>query len=118
MNARRKTLTSLLAACCTAFAACGDGASGGGSGPQDSGPRDEGTTDDGRPGDRGTTDVSDPSDGFFDANDTGALEPLFWVARIGGQTTYAPYLGGTPGDNPNPPPDLPGAQVQVIPGRQ
>lgn len=49
---------------------------------------------------------------------TGALEPLFWVARLNGQTTYAPYVAGTPGDNPDPPPDLPGAQEQIIPGVQ
>lgn len=46
----------------------------------------------------------------------GALQPLFWVARIDGETTYAPYIDGTPVDNPFPPPELPGAAVMVIPG--
>ncbi len=46
----------------------------------------------------------------------GALQPLFWVARINGETTYAPYVDGTPVDNPFPPPELPGATVVVIPG--
>ena len=46
----------------------------------------------------------------------GALQPLFWVARIGGQTQYAPYVNGTPVDNPFPPPALPGASVTIVPG--
>lgn len=46
----------------------------------------------------------------------GALEPLFWTARIGGQVQYAPYVAGTPVDNPFPPPDLPGAALTTIPG--
>jgi hypothetical protein len=46
----------------------------------------------------------------------GALQPLFWVARIGGVTSYAPYLSGTPVDNPNPAPALPGATVTIVPG--
>jgi hypothetical protein len=46
----------------------------------------------------------------------GALQPLFWVARINGVTEYAPYTMGTPIDNPFPPPDLAGASVTVVPG--
>jgi hypothetical protein len=48
----------------------------------------------------------------------GALEPLFWVARIDGVKQYAPYTTGTPVDNPYPAPELPGATVTIVPGVQ
>ncbi|HEY1696141.1 MAG TPA: hypothetical protein VGG39_28435 [Polyangiaceae bacterium] len=44
-----------------------------------------------------------------------ALDPLFWVARIGGVTTYAPYPGA-PGASPTPPPALQGATLLTVPG--
>jgi hypothetical protein len=45
-----------------------------------------------------------------------ALDPLYWVAFIGGEKSYAPHVDGMGGDNPHPPPALPGATELVLPG--
>jgi hypothetical protein len=44
-----------------------------------------------------------------------ALDPLFWVARIGGVVSQAPYIHGG-GDNPFPAPVLSGATLATVPG--
>ncbi len=46
----------------------------------------------------------------------GALQPIFWVARIGGTVTRAPYVDGTPVTPSMPAPKLPGATLTVVPG--
>ena len=46
----------------------------------------------------------------------GALQPLFWVAHIGGTTTYGPVDPGTPSTSSTPAPTLAGATTVVVPG--
>jgi hypothetical protein len=46
----------------------------------------------------------------------GALEPLFWSARIGGVKSYSPYAPGAPTTPAVPAPELSGAMLKVIPG--
>lgn len=46
----------------------------------------------------------------------GALQPIFWVASIGGTVTRSDYVSGTPTMPTTPPPVLAGASELVVPG--
>ena len=50
-------------------------------------------------------------------NMTDGVDPMYWVASIGGQKSHAPYFSGdAPGPNPYPAPTIPGATFTAISG--